>query len=358
MVSAATWTWLAPAVALAVATVGEWLHSRRVRHVATLAFGPEGRPAAWTRCAPVLRTGACAALAWGLVTLLFLAPEKHNADGSRHVEASDWRHVLLVLDVSPSMQLADAGPGRKQGRMERARTVLESLFRRVPLELHRITVVAVYNGAKAVVEDTSDFEVVRNILGGLPLRHAFPAGKTKLFDGLEEAVKIARPWNPASATLVLVSDGDTVPASGMPTLPPSIDDVLVVGVGDPSAGSFIDGRQSRQDVPTLRQIAARLGGTYWNGNELQLPSASIAKLASWGGADEREGLTRREYALLACALGAAVLALLPFALHYLGTRWRPGRAALVQRKSASGRIAAAHGYAGIEVARARQGEPA
>ena len=37
-----------------------------------------------------------------------------------------------------------------------------------------------------------------------------------------------------------------------------------------------------------------------------------------------ERLTRREYALIACALGAALLALLPLLLHFLGTRWRPG----------------------------------
>jgi len=336
--------------ALLVAALGELLHARRVRRVATLAFGPSARPAAWAESAPWLRTLAFGALAWGLTTLLLVEPRKHNADGSRRIEAGDWRHVLLVLDVSPSMQLADAGPERKQSRMERARVVLESLFRRVPLELHRITVVAVYNGAKAVVEDTTDFEVVRNILGGLPMRHAFPSGKTRLFDGLDEAVRIAKPWNPASATLVLVSDGDTVPATGMPTLPPSIDDVLVVGIGDPSAGTFIDGRQSRQDVPGLRQIAARLGGTYWNGNELQLPSTRIAKLAAWGGADPFERLTRREYALIACAAGAAVLALLPLFLHFFGTRWRPGRALAARESERPRRIGSSE-----RVARVGQG---
>lgn len=309
---------------LLVGALAEFLHARRVRRIAELAFGPTRRPAAWARSAPLLRWLAGGALAWGLATLLLLEPRKHNADGTRRLEAGDWRHVVLVLDVSPSMLLADAGPERKQSRMERARVVLESLFRRVPLELHRITVVAVYNGAKLVVEDTTDFEVVRNILGGLPMQHAFLPGKTRLFDGLEEAVNVARPWNPDSATLVLVSDGDTVPSTGMPALPASIDDVLVVGVGDPAVGKFIDGRQSRQDVPTLRQIAARLGGSYWNGNELQLPSARIARLATWAGGDPFERLTRREYALIASTVGATLLAFLPLLLHFFGTRWRPG----------------------------------
>jgi len=37
-----------------------------------------------------------------------------------------------------------------------------------------------------------------------------------------------------------------------------------------------------------------------------------------------EKLTRREYAMIACAVGSLVLALLPFALHWAGTRWSPG----------------------------------
>jgi Ca-activated chloride channel family protein len=321
------------AAALLLGALAELLHARRVRHVAELAFGPSRRPAAWARSAPVLRILAGGALAWGLATLLLVEPRKHEADGTRRIEASDWRHVLLVLDVSPSMLLADAGPERKSSRMERARSVLESLFRRVPLELHRITVIATYNGAKRVVEDTTDFEVVRNILSGLPMQHAFQPGRTRLFDGLEEAAEVARPWNPDSTTLLVVSDGDTVPPAGMPRMPASIDDVLVIGVGDPTVGKFIDGRQSRQDVPTLRQLAARLGGSYWNGNELQVPSADITRMAAWAGADPFERLTRREYALLACATGASLLAFLPLLLHFLGTRWRPGRAPAFRRET-------------------------
>ncbi len=45
---------------------------------------------------------------------------------------------------------------------------------------------------------------------------------------------------------------------------------------------------------------------------------------SCGGQGVMERLTRREYALIACAAGAAVLALLPLLLHLLGTSWRPG----------------------------------
>jgi Ca-activated chloride channel family protein len=304
--------------------LAEWLHARRVRRVALLAFGPSRRPAFWARAAAALRVLAAAALAWGLATLALIEPKRYSIDGTETLDAGDYQHVLLVLDVSPSMRLVDAGAGKDKSRMQRARELMDSFFERVPIELYRVSVVATYNGAKPVVVDTTDYDVVRNILGDLPMHYAFPAGKTKIFDGLAEAAELARPWNPGSTILILLTDGDTVPATGMPRLPASVRSTLVVGVGDARTGKFIDGRQSRQDVPTLKQIAARLKGTFHNGNEKHLASSLIASATGIEADSAFDQLTRREYALIACALGASILALLPLALHFFGTSWRPG----------------------------------
>jgi Ca-activated chloride channel family protein len=313
--------------AIAIVVLGglaEWLHARRTHRLAALAFGPRRRPAYWAHAAPHLRVLALASLTWGLGTLILAEPRRYSTGNVDSRFQRDPQHVLLVLDVSPSMRLVDAGPTKTESRMQRARDLMESFFDRVPIEQYRVSVVAVYNGAKPVVIDTKDFEVVRNILGDLPMHYAFEAGKTKLFDGLEEAAKIAAPWSPRSTTLLVVSDGDTVPATGMPKMPISVRSVLVVGVGDPQVGKFIDGKQSRQDVPTLKQIAARLGGTFHNGNESHLSSSLIAEATGVEEEDVFERLTRREYALIACAAGSLVLALLPILLHFFGTRWRPG----------------------------------
>ncbi|MEO6709188.1 MAG: VWA domain-containing protein [Planctomycetota bacterium] len=317
---------LAALAALVLSSAAEALHSVRVRRLAPLAFGPSRKPAAWARAAPALRIVAFSALAWGIVTLLYLEPRRYATGMSAESSSGDFQHVLIVLDVSPSMRLLDAGPEHKESRMARARALIESFFDRVPIEQSRVSVVAVYNGAKPVVVDTKDFEVVRNIFGDLPMHYAFKAGKTKLFDGLEEAVKIAKPWNPRSATMLVLSDGDTLPATGMPKLPPSIRSVLVVGVGDSRTGKFIDGRQSRQDIPTLKQMAARLGGTFHDGNEKHLSSGLIASAAGLEEKDIFEKLTRRDYAMIAAALGALLLGLLPLLLHFFGTSWRPGTA--------------------------------
>ena len=315
---------IAAAVAVALAFAAEGVHLRRLRPIARLAFGPSGRPAHWVRMVPLLRAAASGALAWGLVMLWVLIPKVHSGEGGALNDDAADKNVLLVLDVSPSMRLEDAGPTRNQSRMHRARDVLDSFLKRVPLEQYRFTVLAVYNGAKLVVERTRDVEVIRNILGDLPLHFAFDSGKTKLFDGLKEAAEVAERWEPGSTTLILVSDGDTVPAQGMPVMPKAIESVLVVGVGDPATGTFIDGAQSRQDVSTLRQIATRLGGSFHNGNALHLSSVLIRDLTESGDESALEQLTLREYALAACGIGAALLALLPLLLHAFGTRWSPG----------------------------------
>jgi len=231
---------------------------------------------------------------------------------------------VLVLDVSPSMRLEDAGPDKQLSRMHRTGEVMESFFKRVTMQQYRMSVVAVYNGALPVVVDTFDIDVVRNILTDLPMHHAFKAGKTDLFTGLEEAARIAQPWKPNSTTIILLSDGDTVPATGMPRMPASVRDMLVVGVGDPTTGKFIDGRQSKQDVSTLRQIAARLNGTYHNGNEKHLSSELLKQLTTKEAESVWEKLTKREYALIVAALACLIYALLPILLHYFGTRWQPG----------------------------------
>ena len=312
---------LAALGAAILCVLAETIHAIRVRRVADLAFGPTRRPAWWAMAAPLMRVAAIAALTWGMVTLILIEPKVHQAEV---VQDGEYKHIVMVLDVSPSMRLQDAGTTKDKSRMRRAREVMESFFQRVAIEQFRVSVVATYTDAKNVVVDTKDLEVVRNILGDLPMHYAFKSGRTDIFAGLEAAFEIAQPWNPRSTTLILVSDGDTVPSTGMPKPPASIGSVLVVGVGDPVKGKFIDGKNSRQEVSMLRQVAMRLGGFYHNGNEKHLSTELLKQLTSAKKESPFEQLSRREYALMACALGAAILALLPVLLHYFGTAWRPG----------------------------------
>ncbi len=308
---------------LAFVGVAEWVHARRVRRVAHLAFGASARPAAWVWAASVARAFGLAFLTWGLLTLYVIEPKFAPPKGAMNPKG--FRRILIALDVSPSMQLSDAGLDGKQTRTKRGSDVVMSILDRVALEQAKVTVVAFYTGAKPVVSDAEDPNVVRNIMSDLPLEQAFDHGKTSIMDGLKEAFEIAKPWREKSTTLLLVTDGDTVPATGMPQRPPAISEVLVIGVGDTRVGKFIDGHQSRQDAATLRQVAARLGGTYHDGNEKHLPSDLLAHLAEALPMKQDDKTGRRELAILAVSLGGALVALVPIALALAGTAYRAGR---------------------------------
>jgi Ca-activated chloride channel family protein len=316
-------------VAVVLAVAAELLHFRRVLRAAPLAFGPGRVRVILAVLAPVLRVAALAAVACGLGVLYQRQPKSHNTG---EVKDTEYRHLILVLDVSPSMQLVDSGPEGKQSRAARAADLIQSFFERVQAERYKTTIVAFYTSAKPVVIDTTDREVVRNILVDLPMRHAYKVGETNIFSGLEEAAKIAKPWPPGSAVLMMVTDGDTVPATGMPKMPPAIGgNVVIVGVGNPTTGKPIAGHSSRQDVSTLRQTAARLSGSYHDGNDKHLSTELVT------GADQRatrpggDRWTDREYALLAVILGSATLALMPMLLTLIGTGWHPGRHPRVAR---------------------------
>lgn len=310
------------AAALLLTLGAEFLHAMRVAKVAPLAFGPKGKPAFWVGVVPFARALAAGALAWGLFTLMTIEPKVYKA---KTLEDDDLQHIVIVLDVSPSMKIQDAGVDGKLSRRRRGFELMESFFKRVAMEQMRLSLVAVYSSAKPVVVDTKDTDVIRNFLDGVDMDAAFDTGKTQLFSGLEEAAKVAEDWKRGSTTIVLISDGDTVPATGMPKMPQSVKGIIVVGVGDPRTGTFIDGRNSKQDVSTLRQIALRLGGSYHDGNEKHLASDTILALTAIEKESPFEKLTRREYALMACGIGALILALLPLLLARFGSRWRPGR---------------------------------
>ena len=315
---------LVAATTAVLATGAEVLHAMRIRKVRHLAFGPTGRFSTPTILAPVLKVLFLGGLAWALTTLYLLEPKAHRSE-VKEIESKERRHLLLVLDVSPSMKLKDSGEDSGLTRTQRSSKLVQSLLKRTTDDKLHITMVAVYNGAKPVVQESRDLEVILNFLDGMDMSSVFPVGKTRLFDGLEEAAKIAREWPSNSATLLLVSDGDTVPATGMPKMPPSIDGVLVMGVGNPTKGSMIDGRQSRQDVGALQQIASRLGGQYHDGNMRHVPSSVLNGLGSLKADGDGLKLTLRGYALITGVISALGLAILPFLLYFFASPFKPGK---------------------------------
>lgn len=329
---------LAGGVLLVVALAAEGLHLARVRRAAALAFGPRPGLLAAAVFAALARALGLTLAGFGLAVLAVLPAKSHRVTQLRE---ADYKHLVLVLDVSPSMQLKDAGGGGAQLRAARAADLLQSFFDRVAAEKYKTTVIAFYTDAKLVVQDTTDREVVRNILTELPMRHAFKVGESDLFSGLKMAAEVAKPWNPGSAVVMVMSDGDSVPASGMPKMPASVGpNVVMVGVGNPVSGKSIGGHQSRQDVSALKQTAVRLNGAYHDGNEKHLSTELVARIDERATPPGADRVSLREYALWAVGVGTGLVGLVPMALSVLGTGWAPGRSpGLVRRE----RVAAGAG---------------
>ena len=304
------------AIALGVVLLAELWHLRRVRRLAPLAFTSRRTPVVVWLAVP-LRAAGVAAVVWGASMLLDLQPQRVDADPPTNLDEDVARRLLIVLDVSPSMSLDDAGPDAAQTRSGRIGELLLDAVRRLPLGKVRASVVAFYTDGKPVAVDTTDYGVIENILDDLPLDNAFEPGPSELFLGLDSAFDVARDWPHKSTALVIASDGDVVPASGMPRPPASIAETLVVGVGNPASGSFIAGRQSRQDASALRQVARRLGGTYVDGNRLPLPPGILSTLRQEAASNEKPPRGLREWAILAVVAGGGTIALVPLALAIL-----------------------------------------
>lgn len=305
---------------LLLALLAEWLHVRRIRAVGRLAFGPMGRANRWTSVLPLLRPLCLAAFTWGLATmiLLRLAAADGNADQTASNKAAT--RLVFVADLSPSMYLTDAGPDGKQTRQARMREVVEGILQRVSGNL-RFGVIGFYTESMPVVMEARDPELVRNVFNGLPLTYTMPLGQTDLGQAVNAAVKLVNDFPEGSTRLVIFTDGDSVNLVPISPRPKSVKEVFVLGVGNPHKGTFIDGHQSRQEGDTLRTVASALNGSYVDVNEKHLSTTALGDLVVTI-PPARRGLSLEELAVLAMALGAAVLALIPVALELFGSDWK------------------------------------
>ena len=311
---------------LLLVALAEWLHGRRVRVVARLAFGPKGNARPWTRAAPWLRTAGLTAFAWGLTTLLMMklaAPDAPDAKARQDAEAT---RLVFVADLSPSMFLPDAGPEGTLTRHARMREVVEGILQRVSGNL-RFGVIGFYTDSLPVVMEARDPELVRNVFNGLPLTYAMPQGKTDLGTAVNRTLELVADFPKDSTRMILLTDGDSTPLAAIQPRPASVRELLVLGVGNPRKGSYIDGHQSRQEADTLRRVASALGGVYHDVNETQLATDALGDLVVPLALPQR-GLTLAQWAVLAMVLGALVNALLPVALEYFGSDWKLPKTAL------------------------------
>lgn len=301
-------------------SLSEWLHGRRIRVAARLAFGPAGTPLAWTRTVPALRVVGMAAFAWGLATLWTLHRDGADDPASGERNNAEATRLVFVADLSPSMYLPDAGPEGIQTRQARMRDVVEGILQRVSGNL-RFGVIGFYTESLPVVMEARDPELVRNVFNGLPVTYAMPTGQTDLGQAVNAALDLVAEFPKGSTRLILFTDGDSVNLVPIRPRPESVKELFVLGVGNPLKGSYIDGHQSRQETDTLRRLATSLGGSYSDVNEEHLATDALGDLVVPLELPRR-GLTLEQWAVLAMVVGASLQAFIPVALEYFGTDWK------------------------------------
>ena len=301
-------------LALAAVALGEWIHARHVDAASVLAFGPSGRPRRWTRVAPAVRTLSAALFVWGSATLA-LSPSSTIT-----IDRTTSERLLVLMDVSPSMYLEDAGSTEPVTRLSRARSTLRAILDRTAPEVP-ISVGAFYNELKPIVVDTTDRNILENVCNRLPLTQAFTGqrAKTNLTGSLAAAFEMIEPWPLKSTTIVLLTDGDSVPSKGLPATPRSVSDLVVLGFGS-NVGRLIDGHSSCQQIADLTALAHRTDGTYLDCNAADPPPELLRRLAGGGGSDPRYAKTRERMARLAIVTSSLLLAALWILLPWLGAR--------------------------------------
>ncbi len=273
---------------------------------------------------PAFRVACMSLASWGFFVLATLEPQllgDAGANAADKTDPADVQRVVLVLDVSPSMNVVDAGADQKLRRRDRVLEVVEGIMARIALGRTRFSVVVFFTSARPVVVDATDINVVRNILDSMPLVWSFEPGETRLLEGVRVGGELSRDWPIKSTTMFICTDGDTIDFSQIPKLPRSIRSVEILAVGDPAVGTLVGNHQSRQEAGILRRLAAELGGAYHNVNMRHVPSKALAELARLPPPPASVAWQIKDLARIAITIGAVLLTLIPVTLQYFGSAW-------------------------------------
>ncbi len=283
------------------------------------------RASAWPRLlafACLLTALACLVL--GIARLQF--------NLSTQTESTRGRNLIVVLDLSRSMQATDLKPSR----LAQAKALIYELLETLPND--RIGVVGFSSTPYLFAPLTIDHSAVRETVEQLD-SDSIPSGGSDLAAAVKLAVKTLKETAQTNNGLLILSDGE----EHSPELLGTLSDikqsgtyVFAVGIGTED-GSFIpdsnysDGRFrdvndqvviTRLQARTLREFAEQSGGRF----ELAQSASEIPQRVSEAVADlETFELKGREKILATelfqwCILPAILLLMTAM---LLGTRWRP-----------------------------------
>jgi Ca-activated chloride channel family protein len=226
---------------------------------------------------------------WGFTCALLLAAVASARPTAPWPVPAGWP-VVLVVDVSRSMEETDLQPSR----LEAAKRAASEFLRRLPPGV-RVGLVTFGNFAQVVVPLTADRGRVAEGVAQLTTQL-----RTQLGAGLLEAVRLleAEPRvDGLRGVAVLLSDGrysdGPTPEDAAQRAVEAGVRVYTVGIATTRPAHLLrSGYWGLLDEPTLRKVAERTGGRYYrttNAAQLQAAYRDLARRAGWRWAQEEVG---------------------------------------------------------------------
>ena len=290
--------WLWALVVLPLLVVLEWLAARRTRAALERLVGSRIDPALLAQVRPGQRVMA-AVLRLTAVALLVIGASRPQWGREVVRRGSTGSDVVLVVDVSASMDARDVPPSRLDEARREALAVIDRLAG------SRFGVVAFAGDAIRLCPPTLDRAAARLTIEGLSSVAIAEPG-TDLGKGLHTALRLLPNGRRDEQVIVLWTDGEDLEQGG----PGAVEDVVrsgvrlfAIGVGTPAGdvvpvvdehARVVDIKRdengvavrSRLDDGLLRQIARRTRGGYFAasrpGGELPRLIAALGAVAASG----------------------------------------------------------------------------
>lgn len=257
--------WLAGAALLVLIARGHLVRARAPRLLVSRGADLQAASGSSRIWIAALLTG-CRVVAVLLIALGLMGPQSIHARDRTEVEGID---LVLVMDVSLSMQAADIKPRR----FEATKQVLDEFIQRRPND--RIGAVVFGRDAYTLLPLTTDHEALRSMVSELELGTVDGQG-TAIGNGLGVALNRLRKSTAKSRVIVLATDGDSNSGNISPVqaaefaraLGVKVYTVLMGAAGDApvAAGRDIFGRPvfDRGNFPInpelLKKVASETGG--------------------------------------------------------------------------------------------------
>jgi Ca-activated chloride channel family protein len=202
--------------------------------------------------------------------------------------------VIVVLDVSRSMEARDVEPSR----MEATKAMLQSMLGRLGGD--RVGLVIFGGDARLRFPLTTDLAAASQVVGTIETAPVLVSGGSSAAAGLSIALDSFDSESDANRVILLVTDGDdlgTDPVSVALRVQTSGVELLVAGVGtadgaavpvyDARTNSFVDKLDeagnpivTALNEPFLRALAAGSGGRYLGAGLEAVPGAVIGRVAA------------------------------------------------------------------------------